>query len=283
MSRLTSIVDYRNWPPSPSAGRPSTDPRYKLRLQAELNALEGLASKPVTAPKKRSLGGNGKTRTVRNGTTIRRVSQAGASTALRPRQRRVVPSWALPSSLTVPKSPSPPVAPPSPPVDSIVVLEQGENEAWLAVTAPRAAIELKLARERIGEAFKVGGYEQSALLAQALESLRRALGKLADAVCPPRPGPTQDRLGKDCPTHERAHKARINLALQEATDSKGRYRLSDREVGLHHQRLTQMIDRIAEGIHGEGDFEEARQLYVGGWQIVATCRLHLPLERFSSV
>lgn len=275
MPRLASIVDYQRLVPSPSAGRLPSDPYYLLRRQAELNARARAVSKPFPAPQIQSPGRYADVWTARNRATVVQAGRAAATVALRPGRGRVVTRPA-----PVAPNPSPPaVVPERPAVDSIVEAEQAENEAWLKVAAPRAAVEFKLASKRLEEARSIEGYERSALLAQALESLRRAMGRLADGVCPPRSGPVHDRLGKECPTHDRAHKARINLALQEATNSKGQYRLADRELGLHHQRLTQLIDRIAEGVHGEGDFAESRQLYVGGWHIVAVCRLHLPLER----
>lgn len=266
---LPSIPANSRWPASP-AGVNAIDPYYKVRRQAEL------ASRGVTViPKSlRDLSEEAR----RLARPIRVVDEAASISDFllsdkgsNLGQLGGVSSAPLPPGEPI-QAPHEAVSVPLEKVDPIVVAEQDDNEAFLRRIEPRAMVEFKHAARRIEEAADLAGYEQSAVLAQGLESLRRALNKLADRLCPPTPGETQDRLGKSAPTDERAYASRINLFLQKVTDSTGKFRLGKREVELHHQRLKALINRIATQVHGEGDFAESRQLYVGAWQIVAAVR-----------
>ena len=279
---LPSIPANTRWPASP-AGVNAVDPYYKVRRQAEL------ASRGVTVLPKSLRDLNAEAR--RLARPLRVVDEAASISDQilsdkGPDLGQFGPGSIAPSTAPIddvfPAS-LPPGEPTQPPkeaapkpleekVDAIVVAEQDDNEAFLRRIEPRAMIEFKHAARRLEEAGDLAGYEQASVLAQGLESLRRAMNKLADRLWPPSPGKLQDRLDKPAPTHERAYASRINLFLQRAKDSTGKFLLGKREVELHHQRLTALIDRIAAQVHGEGDFTESRQLYVGAWQIVATIR-----------
>ncbi len=279
---LPSIPANTRWPASP-AGVNAVDPYYKVRRQAEL------ASRGVTVLPKSLRDLNEEARHLAR--PLRVVDEAASisdqiSSDKGPDLGLLGPGSIARSTASIdsvfPASLPPGEATQVPQevaakpleekVDAIVVSEQDDNEAFLRRAEPRAMVEFKHAARRLEEAADLAGYEQSAVLAQGLESLRRALNKLADRLWPPSPGEIQDRLEKPAPTNERAYASRINLFLQQAKDSNGKFRLGKREVQLHHQRLTALIDRIAAQVHGEGDFTESRQLYVGAWQIVATVR-----------
>jgi hypothetical protein len=168
-------------------------------------------------------------------------------------------------------------------INSIVNDEQQENESWLRRKVPLGAIEFKLAAKRLDEASDLAGYEQSAVLAHGLESIRRGLTRLADVLWPPEKGTVEDRFGNKARVDEGGYASRLNLCLQGSIDSKGQRRLMDREVKLHYERTKQLIGQIAAGVHSEHDFAEARQLYVGAWQIVATARLYPPPSKTSKL
>ena len=275
MKFLPSIPANARWPASP-AGVNAVDPYYKIRRQAEL-ASRGTTVLPKSLRERHE-------EAQRLSRPLRVLDEA-ASIPAHSLSHLALGGSIAPASLpkadvlpapSAPVEPAPPaqpvVAPVAETVDAIVVAEQDDNEEFLRRIEPHAMIEFKHAARRLEEAADLAGYEQSAVLAQGLESLRRALNKMADRLLPPTPGEIEDRLGKPAPTHERAYASRISLFVQQATDSTGKFRLGKREVELHHQRLKSLIERIANQVHGEGDFVESRQLYVGAWQIVATVR-----------
>jgi hypothetical protein len=155
------------------------------------------------------------------------------------------------------------------PVDRIVASRQAEAEAWLRKHLPDATIEMDLAAERIIEAAACTGRRQSALLAQGLESVRRALRALADELFPPQSRPVVDRNEKECRTDEGGYLTRLHLALEAWQDENGIFELDKSELDLFHQRLTKLNRRLASGIHGSGDLEEAEQLYADVWRVVS--------------
>lgn len=161
---------------------------------------------------------------------------------------------------------------PTAPVDSIVVAEQAGSEAWLRIRVPAATTELGLAALRLKEAGDAVGALQAALLGQGLESIRRAVNKLADELFPPQPGAVVGRDGRQRETHERAFLTRIDLAMQSASGDHSLYRLDLKTTKLFHGRLRELISRVAKGVHADGDYEESRQLYTDCWRVVGACR-----------
>jgi hypothetical protein len=157
-------------------------------------------------------------------------------------------------------------------IDRIVVSRQEEAEAWLRKHAPAAAIEMDLAAERITEAGDNVGRRQSGLLAQGLESMRRALRALADELSPALPNDVLDRYGKECRTDEGGYVSRLHLALEASRDANGLFEHDKAELDLFHQRLTKLNRRIASGVHGSGDQQEAEQLYADVWRVVSVYR-----------
>jgi hypothetical protein len=154
----------------------------------------------------------------------------------------------------------------------MVVSRQEGAEAWLRERVPAAATEMDLAAERIAEAAGGTGYRQAGLLAQGLESLRRALRALADEVSPPHPDGEADRFGKECRTDEAKYLSRLHLALADSRDANGLFDYDKVELDLFHQRLTKLNNRLASGVHGSSDHEEAEQLYSDVWRVISVYR-----------
>jgi hypothetical protein len=157
-------------------------------------------------------------------------------------------------------------------LDRIVVSQQEGVEVWLREHAPAAAVEMSLAAERIAEAIGGVGDRQGGLLAQGLGSLRRALRSLADAVSPAHPEGAKDRFGKECPTDEAKYLSRLHLALAASRDANGLFEYDKSELDLFHQRLTRLNSRLASGVHGSADHEEAEQLYSDVWRVISIYR-----------
>jgi hypothetical protein len=149
---------------------------------------------------------------------------------------------------------------------------QEEAEAWLRKHVPAAAIEMNLAAERIAEAAGDAGRRQSGLLAQGLESLRRALRALADELSPAQRDDVEDRFGKDCRTDEGGYVSRLHLALEASRDANGLFEHDKAELDLFHQRLTKLNHSLASGVHGSGDQREAEQLYSDVWRVISVYR-----------
>ncbi|HEX2265167.1 MAG TPA: hypothetical protein VHH14_02670 [Solirubrobacterales bacterium] len=131
---------------------------------------------------------------------------------------------------------------------------------------------MSLAAERITEAAGSAGRRQAGLLAQGLESLRRALKALADEVSPPRPDGAVDRSGKKRRTDEGGYISRLDLALEASRDVNGLFDYDTSELALFHQRLTRLNGRLASGVHGSADHEEAEQLYSDVWRVISIYR-----------
>lgn len=157
-------------------------------------------------------------------------------------------------------------------IDRIVASQQEEAEIWLHDHVPAALVEMNLAAERIAEAAESGGHRQAGLLAQGLESLRRTLRALADRLSPAHPDGAEDRFGKECRTDEGKYLLRLHLALAASRDSNGLFEHDKAELDLFHQRLTKLNNRLASGVHGASDREEAEQLYSDVWRVISVYR-----------
>ncbi|MBW8060010.1 MAG: hypothetical protein FVQ78_06670 [Solirubrobacterales bacterium] len=286
MASLNSISPA--WPGSPAAGKLPTDPYYKLRRQAEMMRPAGAVT---SALDKASLWGV----LDQNRRTLEATSKplAAVDAATRTASRAIQPT--LPSHLSpgaqgpyptvTSVSPTPSAQPPadaSDPhadperaprqIDQIVETHQQESEEWLGLAVPSASAELRLAAARLDEAADAVGAEQAALLAQGLGSVRRAIKMVADFLHPPNGKSTHDRFGDERKADDASYASRLSLVFQQSSDSKGRYLFDKAELDLFHRRLTRMIDRLGAGVHGEADFEEARQLYVDVWRLIGACR-----------
>jgi hypothetical protein len=168
-------------------------------------------------------------------------------------------------------------SPARPDADSLVVSDQADSEAWLQVGAPAAHTEFWLAKKAIDEAADAVGDEQAGLLAQAMESLRRALRKLADQLFPPdSSGVATSSFGETVKAHDRAYINRLCLALDQADLPAGRKRLERAELDDFHRRFYSLNSRLADNVHGDGEYEECKSLYLDAWRVVRTCRLYLP-------
>jgi hypothetical protein len=221
-------------------------------------------------------------------------SPASAATYLGLRPTTVVPASApyeqvIPAPAPLPEpvdqsagassSPSaeyyPPVAPAKGQTDSLVASDQADSEAWLQFVAPSAKVEFKLAMDRIQEATDVAGAEQAGLLAQGLESLRRALDKLANQLYPPVSGKVENSFGDEFRADDRAYINRLNLALDRAPLAKNRRKLERIELEDFHHRFSALNARLGDNVHNDGVFDECKTLYLDAWRVVRTCRIYL--------
>jgi hypothetical protein len=304
MALNPSIPPRPMWGASPVAGRLPGDPYYKLGLQAELNRRERAlargadkswqiveqsrnhwekASKPLSLLDKFATVAT----QVIGAKPIAPVRAQIASTAWTTAGGALYPSSASGMSEQVIPAPAPIVPLPSsvaadPPkpavekkVDSIIAGHQVDSEAWLEVVCPASLSEFRLAAGRLQDAADAVGDEQAGLLAQGLESLRRALRKLADALYPPASGPIEDRFGQQKRTDDAGYISRIGLALQEAKLPQKRSRLEKAELDDLHRRFQALQGRLSDKVHGDGEFKECQTLYVDAWRVVGICRLYL--------
>lgn len=170
---------------------------------------------------------------------------------------------------------SPSIVPAEVESDSLVVSDHADSEAWLQFVAPAAKVEFKLAKDRIREAADAIGAEQAGLLAQAVESLRRALDKLADRLYPPVRGKVENSYGDEFKADDRAYINRLHLALDRAPLAKNRRKLEHVELEGLHRRFSALNARLGDNVHNDGVFDECKTLYLDSWRVVRTCRVYL--------